>query len=276
MGPRQQTDSKRARPAAPRQPAESALVIFAKAPVPGQVKTRLCPPLTPDEAASLHGSLVLDMLERSRGATALDRFVACAPSPDHVFFKILEERHGVRLLAQTGDDLGVRMARALADVFALGYRHALAIGTDLPTLPGSAFGDAVRLLADHDLVLGPALDGGYYLIGLRKPAPDLFSGIPWSTDRVLSLTQEKAVALGLRVALLPARRDLDTIEDLSALIDEAGLAALGSRKEGASHRPSPIASHLSPRTAGVLRLLQSRVHVHAQRTPEAGRAAASR
>lgn len=241
-----------------RSPSESALIIFAKAPIPGQVKTRLCPPLTPDEAASLHGSLVLDMLERSRGVASMDRFLACAPSSDHVFFKILEERHGVRLITQTGDDLGARMARAMADAFASGYRHVLVIGTDLPTLPGSVFADAVKLLAAHDLVLGPTLDGGYYLIGLRMPAPELFTGIPWSTNRVLSLTREHAAAQGLHTALLPVRRDIDTVEDLAALIEETGVAD-GSQARG---------NALSPRTAGVLRLLASLVRANAPCAPK--------
>jgi hypothetical protein len=257
---------------------DSALIIFAKAPIPGQVKTRLCPPLSPDEAAGLHGSFVLDMLERSRSPTRTlplrvgregwgwDRFVACLPSAAHVFFKILEERHGVRLLAQAGEDLGARMAGALDDVFARGYRRALVIGTDLPTLPGSAFGEAFRLLDAHDLVLGPAQDGGYYLIGLRRPAPELFAGIPWSTDRVLALTQSKASAAGLKTALLPVRRDVDTLDDLLALINEAGPEAVGNgrwakgRRQRPPHNPSPIASRLSPRTAGVLRLLADRLH----------------
>jgi rSAM/selenodomain-associated transferase 1 len=220
--------------------------------------------LTPDEAASLHGSVVLDMLERSRSAASMDRFVACAPSPDHVFFKILEERHGVRLIAQTGDDLGARMARAFADMFALGYQRVLVIGTDLPTLPGSALNDAVKLLAAHDLVLGPACDGGYYLIGLRKPAPGLFAGIPWSTNRVLPLTQQKAAAEGLTTALLPVRRDIDTVDDLMAVIEETGVA--GAKTGG---------NALSPRTAGVLRLLADRLHSHARHIPKAGKAAAS-
>lgn len=282
MRPRQQTDSAHARPTASRRPSDSALIIFAKAPIPGQVKTRLCPPLTLDEAASLHGSVVLDMLERSRNVAALDRFVACAPSSDHVFFKILEERHGVRLIAQMGDDLGARMARACADVFALGYRQVLVVGTDLPTLPGSVFGEAVTLLAAHDVVLGPALDGGYYLIGLRKPSPDLFAGIPWSTDRVLPLTQQKAAALGLHTVLLPVRRDIDTIDDLMAVIEEFEIAAtgnrhgdLGDRKGPPPHRASPTAPVLSPRTAGVLRLLASRLRIHTQRTPMTMKAAAS-
>ncbi|HEX9743537.1 MAG TPA: TIGR04282 family arsenosugar biosynthesis glycosyltransferase [Nitrospiraceae bacterium] len=302
MPPRKPKHSARAGPADSRQLPSSALIIFAKAPVPGQVKTRLCPPLTPDEAASLHGSVVLDMLERSRGAAAMDRFLACSPSSDHVFFKILEERHGVRLITQTGDDLGARMARAMADAFAGGYRHVLVIGTDLPTLPASTFGDAVKLLAAHDLVLGPTLDGGYYLIGLRRPAPELFAGIPWSTDRVLALTRTKASAAGLKTALLPVRRDLDTLDDLLALIEETGAGRetrgvsearrskfdVGGQKEPTLEpRTSPSRAEalrhagsnlergmLSPRTAGVLRLLASRVRMDQPRTPESRRPAA--
>lgn len=222
---------------------EAALVIFAKAPIPGQVKTRLCPPLTPDEAASLHGSFVLDALERSReagrhGPVPVDRFLACAPPTDHVFFKIMEERQKVRLLRQTGDDLGARMDQAFKEVFALGYQRALLVGTDVPSLPASYYGQAFSLLSDHDLVLGPSFDGGYYLIGLKRPIPDLFTGIPWSTDQVFSLTRTRADALGLKTALLPTCRDVDTIEDLLVLIEEKGLSA---------------------RTAGALRLLASRL-----------------
>lgn len=249
MAPRQHTGGPNGKRNASPPRSESALIIFAKAPIPGQVKTRLCPPLTPDEAASLHGSVVLDMLERSRGTASMDRFLACAPSADHVFFKILEERYGIRLVTQIGGDLGARMARAMAEAFASGYQRVLVIGTDLPTLPGPAFGDAVKLLAAHDLVLGPALDGGYYLIGLRKPAPELFAGVPWSTNRVLAVTQDKAAALGLTTALLPVRRDIDTVEDLAALIEDAGVAG-GTKAPG---------NTLSPRTAGVLRLLASRL-----------------
>jgi len=174
------------------------------------------------------------------------------------------------------------MARAFADVFALGYRQVMVVGTDLPTLPGSVFGEAVTLLAAHDVVLGPALDGGYYLVGLRKPSPELFTGIPWSTDRVLSLTQQKAAALGLHAALLPVQRDIDTIDDLMAVIEEFEMGAAGNRqgalgggKEPSPHRSSPTASGLSPRTAGVLRLLASRLRTHMQRAPKTMKAAAS-
>src|SRR4029077_19526241 len=157
----------------------AALVIFAKAPIPGEVKTRLCPPLTPDEAATLHGSFVLDMLERSKLAVAtlqlpFHRYLACAPSSDLVFFKIMEERQGVRLLDQVGEDLGLRMHHTFVDLFTKGYKQVIIVGTDVPTLPLSVYQEAFAILGRSDVVLGPALDGGYYLIGLKQPTEKLF------------------------------------------------------------------------------------------------------
>src|SRR5574338_382878 len=127
----------------PREKGSAALVIFAKAPIPGQVKTRLCPALTEDEAATLHGSFVLD---------------------------------------QQGEDLGPRMQQAFDSLFSRGYRQVCLVGTDVPSLPLTHYRDAIGSLAQHDLVIGPARDGGYYLIGLTKPCPALFTAIPWSTD----------------------------------------------------------------------------------------------
>lgn len=226
--------------------SHGALVVFGKAPIPGQVKTRLCPPLTPDEAATLQGSLVLDVVERARAAAKsaqYDCVFACSPSREHIFFKVLEDRQGLRLLDQVGDDLGARMHRTFQDMFGQGYHQVVIVGTDVPTLPGSTFVAAFRSLKDHDLVLGPALDGGYYLIGLNRPAPDLFAGIPWSTDQVAALTRKKAEGLGLKTALLSPYRDLDRLEDLQALIGEA--------------KATPKA--FSPRTAGVLQTLADRL-----------------
>jgi uncharacterized protein len=185
----------------PLTPHLAALVIFAKAPIPGEVNTRLCPPLTPDEAATLHGSFVLDMLERTKLAVAklqlpFHRYLACAPSSELVFFKIMEERQGVHLLDQVGEDLGQRLHRIFVDLFAKGYKQVIIVGTDVPTLPLSVYQEAFAMLSRSDVVLGPALDGGYYLIGLTKPAEQLFTGVPWSTDQVLTVTQQKAKALG--------------------------------------------------------------------------------
>ena len=236
----------------------SALVIFAKAPIAGQVKTRLCPPLTPDEAATLHGSFVLDTLERTKTAVAtlklpLDRYLACAPSSTLVFFRIMEERQGVKLLDQVGEDLGARMTHVFETLFARDYQRVFIVGTDTPSLPLEQYQQAIMLLETHDLVLGPALDGGYYLIGLNQPAPSLFTGIPWSTDQVLALTQGKARALGLTTALLAPWRDVDTIDDLQALI-EAGTADAKKPKREQS---------FSSRTAGALQLLAKRLRTRA-------------
>ncbi|MBA5866372.1 MAG: DUF2064 domain-containing protein [Nitrospira sp. CR1.3] len=238
--------------------AEGALVIFAKAPIPGQVKTRLCPPLTLDEAATLHGSFVLDTLERTKAAVGrlklpLDRYLACAPSSQLVFFKIMEERQGVHLIDQLGDDLGARMHHAFLTMFEQGYKRVLIVGTDVPTLPLDHFRQALLLLDRHDIVLGPALDGGYYLIGLIKPASGLFDDMPWSTDQVLQLTYRKAGSLGLRHASLPEWRDVDTIDDLTALIADS---------EGDAKKAKPE-REFSSRTAGTLQLLAKRLRSRA-------------
>ena len=233
----------------------AALVIFAKAPIPGEVKTRLCQPLTPDEAATLHGSFVLDMLERSKLAVAklqlpFHRYLACAPSSELVFFKIMEERQGVSLLDQVGEDLGQRMHRTFVDLFAKDYTHVILVGTDVPTLPLSVYQEALAILGRSDVVLGPALDGGYYLIGLTKPAEELLTGVPWSTDHVLAVTQQKAKALGLSVGLTTAWRDVDTMTDLQALITEC-------REDNKQPKQNRT---FSMRTAGTLQLLATRLN----------------
>ncbi len=237
---------------------EGALVIFAKAPVPGQVKTRLCPPLTPDEAATLHGSFVLDTLERTKTAVGrwklpLRRYLACAPSSTLVFFRIMEERQGVILIDQEGADLGARMSRAFDRLFGAGCRTVLLVGTDVPSLPLDHYRQALLALETHDCVLGPAVDGGYYLIGLTAPAPGLFEQIPWSTADVLRLTRANADRLGLRTALLPPWRDVDTIDDLQALIEAATLDAKKPRTE----------QQFSSRTGGALQLLAKRLRTRA-------------
>jgi uncharacterized protein len=246
------------RSALPGHTTHAALVIFAKAPIPGQVKTRLCPPLTEDEAATLHGSFVLDTLERTKTAVIknklpLDRYLACAPSSTHVFFKIMEERQGVRLLDQVGEDVGARMSQTFETMFAKGYQRVMIVGTDVPSLPLNHYKQALAGLETHDLVLGPALDGGYYLIGMKRAAQALFTGIPWSTDRVLTLTQEKATRLGLTTILLPAWRDIDTISDVQALIEASAWDATQPKAE----------QSFSGRTAGTLQLISKRLQARA-------------
>lgn len=212
----------------------TALIIFAKAPIPGEVKTRLCPPLDPDEAASLHGSLVLDAVERTKGLQGVTLYVAGTPDLAHPFFKVMEGRYGARLLLQRGPDLGARMMNAIQDAFDQGAKDVLLTGTDLPTLPRAHLVEALKLVKNHDVVLGPTADGGYYLIGLRKMVPALFDGIAWSTASVLAETKKKIEQAGLSLGLLPECRDVDTLEDLKAFIALIGKdRAMTKRTEGA-------------------------------------------
>jgi rSAM/selenodomain-associated transferase 1 len=193
------------------------LAIMAKAPRAGAVKTRLCPPLRPPEAAELARCFLLDTIERVRQVAGVQPIIAYAPAEALAQFE--EAAPGFALLPQRGRDLGERQSHLVEDVLGLGLQAALVIGTDSPTLPRECLDEAVSLVMarEVDVVLGPTEDGGYYLIGLRTPAPALFEGIPWSTPAVLSRILERAQRLGLRVACLPTWFDVDTGSDLERL-----------------------------------------------------------
>ncbi|MDE0144726.1 MAG: TIGR04282 family arsenosugar biosynthesis glycosyltransferase [Nitrospira sp.] len=217
-------------------PVEGTIIIFAKAPVPGEVKTRMCPPLTPDEAASLHGSLVMDAVERTRSLRRFDIFLACSPSMDHPFFQTLAARHRIRLYDQVGADLGQRMDHALTTAFNRGYAHALLVGTDVPNLAARHYERANALLQTTDVVLGPTADGGYYLVGAKHPVPALFADIPWSTSEVLAQSRARADRAGLVVGLLDPERDLDTFDDVQAFLHEnADKKTLSTRTSNVLH-----------------------------------------
>lgn len=183
----------------------------------------------------------------------MDRYLACSPSITHVFFKIMEERQGVALIEQVGVDLGARMHQTIETMFSRGYRRTVLLGTDVPTLPLEYFKQALTLLDSHDLALGPALDGGYYLIGMNRSIPELFTNIPWSTDQVLKLTQDQAGQLGLKTALLQPWRDVDTRADLEALIEACTAETQKPKHERV----------FSDRTAGVLQTLAKRLRSRA-------------
>jgi len=186
---------------------------MAKHPSPGAVKTRLVPALGADGACALYSAFVLDLAARLR---ALPHPVIWAYWPAHAPFSDLLP--GTRCVPQRGADLGQRMAGAIADAFSEGPAPVLVIGADAPHLPVEWIAEAATALeGGADVVLGPATDGGYYLIGLRRPAPGLFTGIPWSTPGVLAATRERADALGLRQHLLPPCFDVDGPEDLALL-----------------------------------------------------------
>lgn len=208
-----------------------AVLIMAKAPRAGEVKTRLCPPLTAAEAAELYRSFLLDKIEQVRALTAASPAVAYTPAEGRALFEALAP--GFTLLPQRGADLGARLANSFEAFFRMGHRGALAIDSDTPTLPLGFLEQALDLIATPsvDVVLGPSDDGGYYLIGLRTLHRELFEGMEWSTPRVLPETLRRAEAQGLRVASLPTWFDVDTPEDLVRL--KASLAE--SEKDAPRH-----------------------------------------
>jgi len=200
-----------------------ALCIMAKAPEPGQVKTRLCPPLSPEDAAELYRCFLVDKIAQAREVTGAELALAYAPALAAALFEALAP--GFTLLAQRGADLTARIVAVCDELFRIGYDAAILIDSDTPTLPTERLESAVAVMSHgaHDLVLGPSEDGGYYLIGLRRPHPGLFEGMRWSTPTVLEETLRRARALGLSSARLPAWYDVDTPADLARL--RAELAA---------------------------------------------------
>jgi uncharacterized protein len=198
------------------------LIIFAKEPRPGQVKTRLCPPLSPEEAAQLYHSFLLDILEEMAQVPEIRLAVAFSPPAAQVFFRQIAPP-GADLFPQEGADLGERMARAFARGFAAGFGPILLRGSDVPDLPAQVVSEAKEALAagQAQVVLGPATDGGYHLVGLAEPQPRLFQGPVWSSNTVLADTLDLARQLGLRVRLLPPWPDIDTYDNLQTFLGQA-------------------------------------------------------
>jgi rSAM/selenodomain-associated transferase 1 len=242
------------------------LAIMAKAPRVGAVKTRLCPPLRAPEAAELARGWLLDTVDRVRVVAGARPIMAYAPVEAQGQFE--EAAPGFALIAQRGRDLGERQLHLIEDVIGLGLQAALVIGTDSPTLPRECLDEAVSLVMapDVDVVLGPAEDGGYYLIGMRAPCPALFEHMPWSTPRVLGRTLERAQRLGLRVACLPTWFDVDTGADLERLRVELEAAP------GAS--PRQTRAFLERRSVCTVSVVKPANHEH--HTPDGGGTAASR
>ncbi len=199
------------------QQRRSALVVAAKAALVGEVKTRLCPPLTLSQACSLYECLLEDIVAKLEKFDAAELWVAFAPKGEEYFQRHFAQR--TRLLTQRGADLGKRVHHIFVDLFHLGYREIIVTDSDSPMVPLSSIAQAFELLHGdgHDVVLGPSRDGGYYLVGLKSPTDGLFHQIPWSSTTVLEKTLERASGLGLKVALLPAAYDIDVEQDLKRL-----------------------------------------------------------
>jgi rSAM/selenodomain-associated transferase 1 len=199
-----------------------SLLLFARLPVAGQVKTRLVPPYTPQEALQLHRALLsdsLDLLNRSASSASAASFLYLSESG--VLDAELSGKLGLASLAlQRGADLGERLARAFQERFAAGARQVVILGSDAPHLPAEQILRAFQSLGKDELVVGPARDGGYYLIGAARLHPELFRGIPWGTAQVYRETVRKARKEGISIASLPAWDDIDLPEAVAALWKE--------------------------------------------------------
>jgi len=191
------------------------LLVVAKQPAPGQTKTRLCPPLTPVQAAALYDCFLRDTLNTMRKVPDVQRVIAFLPEDAQGYFNQLAPDMG--LICQRGLSLGERLDNLLTEALANGAQRAVVMDSDSPTLPAAYLSQAFERLAHADVVLGPTRDGGYYLIGLKQPQPHLLRQVQMSTPNVLSDTLKLADATGLSVSLLPSWYDVDTIADLHQL-----------------------------------------------------------
>ena len=201
-----------------------ALAVMTKAPQAGRVKTRLVPPLTPEEAAELNKCFLRDtaaaISNAAGGDTACGIAVYTPVGAESAYTDLLPVDFS--LLPQRGDKFGERLYLAIEDLFKCGFESVCLIDSDSPTVPAENFADAVERLSmtEDRVVLGPSDDGGYYLIGMKKPHRHLFEQIDWSTERVLNQTMQRATEIGIQVKLLPTGYDIDDDASLRRLCSE--------------------------------------------------------
>lgn len=200
-------------------PHSDALLVVAKRPAPGHTKTRLTPPLTPPQAAALYECFLRDTLALMRRVPGVRPVIAFLPAEERSYFEALAP--DFELMVQNGATLGERLDNALTACLSAGCRRAVIMNSDGPTLPAAYLAAAFDGLRNGaDVVLGPSDDGGYYLIGLRRPAPRLLRDVRMSTPDVLAETLRIAAEEGLRVELLSPWYDVDDAESLARLRDE--------------------------------------------------------
>jgi rSAM/selenodomain-associated transferase 1 len=192
--------------------------VAAKAPQPGQVKTRLQRLLSEDDATELYRCFLRDTVALTRDLPETDVIISYTPAGSEPLFRELAS-NGNRLLLQRGNTFGERLFNALDDLLQCGYEQVVIMDADSPTLPARFLREAFERLSrpGDRVVLGPTTDGGYYLIGIKNPHRSLFERITWSSDRVLAETVARAAELALEVSLLPEWFDVDTDTDLERL-----------------------------------------------------------
>lgn len=221
-------------------PRLCALAVMTKVPRPGRVKTRLSPPLTPEEAAALNTCFLRDTSVAIDATAAEGRArgvgVYTPVGEEAAYDRILPQ--SFELIPQRGDLFGERLILAAEDLFRVGFSAVCLIDSDSPTVPQSAYARAAQLLAEpgDNMVFGPSHDGGYYLIGMKQLHRRLFEDIDWSTERVAEQTLERAKETGVPVELLPTWYDVDDRATLQRLCDE--LLAPETRQVGGFAAPA--------------------------------------
>lgn len=197
--------------------AELLIAQLARAPVAGQVKSRLLPALDAQRAADLHAAMVLYICRRLAPAGTLQLWIdgdSTAP-----LFRACLAAGAESLHQQRGDDLGARMSR-IVDVGLEDFDKVILVGSDAPALNASHVGRVAAALEGSDAAFVPATDGGYVMLGLKAPCPELFTGVPWGTSEVLALSLSALAASGKRASLLEPLPDIDRPEDLRHLPDD--------------------------------------------------------
>jgi rSAM/selenodomain-associated transferase 1 len=213
---------------------DAALIVFARAPVPGRVKTRLAPLLGAEGAARLHERMVERALRTALAAGCGEVGLYCAPGTDNTFFRSMQSRFGLHLHPQGRGDVGERMYRAFVRALRR-HPYAVLIGSDCPALRPADLRAALRALrAGADAVLSPAEDGGYPLIGLRRVSRRLFDGVSWGSARVLEQTRRRLARLGWRWTELRTLWDVDRPEDVARLRRSGLLGAKARRTSSAT------------------------------------------
>ncbi|MDY0384912.1 TIGR04282 family arsenosugar biosynthesis glycosyltransferase [Trichlorobacter sp.] len=202
---------------------DKLIALFVKPPVPGRVKTRLARDIGAVAACSLYCRLTEAVINQAHQSGFQLVVMYDGTSPEQLPANWVASAW--RCLPQQGTDLGQRMAAAFSKLFTERTHQVVLIGSDIPGIDHNYLHLAFQMLANHDLVVGPALDGGYCLIGFNRQSftPAVFSNIPWSTDQVLELTLTRAARASLTVGLLPTLQDIDTLADLESVEQRGGL-----------------------------------------------------
>jgi len=195
------------------------LVIMAKEPLVGLTKTRLCPPLTLDEAARLYEALLRDSISLASSLVGIELAIAVTPPESISYFKGISPPDTL-LIPVECIDIGDCLTQVLGNLLDMGHPGVLAFNADGPSVPQGYIQAAVGLLDECDVVLGPSEDGGYYLVGIKQLHPEIFVGVTWSTPKVLYQTLTKIQELGLETELLPPWYDVDTAADIERMRSE--------------------------------------------------------